>query len=291
MGITYLPGETTRLRMRWRASSSVETSSLRPQVRFRATTEDLHRTDALVVESSGDGAISPPLAGRDYTLLLAPDSPAGPFLPAFDLLNFGGQDAPEGEAILESLEIQALLDSDPGPWTVERVYEFEADAEGWEFGTSEPFHSPQAAWTAEDGGALVLAPAGRADAFGFWTTATPAITVEVGRVYQARFRVRSSLPPDRQAESPSFRVRINDAAFQACALVRITARPEFPGLLPAENQPLDYEVDFVPLPELAERGLLLSFDLMSFEATADLDASVSLERVEVLSARISDSLR
>ncbi len=291
MGVTYLPGETTRLRLRWRAASTVEDPSLCPQVRFRTTTEDLHRTDALVVESSGDGAISPPTAGRDYTLLLAPDSPEGPFLPAFDLLNFGGQDAPDGEAILESLEIQALLASDPGPWTVERVYEFADDAEGWEFETSAPFDPPQSEWTTGDGGALRLSPNGSAEAFGYWTTTTPAVSVEDGRVYQARFLVRSSLPADRQAESPSFRVRINDTAFQACALVRITPRPEFPGLLPAENQPVEYEVDFVPPPELAGRGLLLSFDLMSFESSSDLNAWVSLERVEVLSAPMTDSLR
>lgn len=289
MGVVFLPGETTRLRIDWRASSDQTNQSLCPQIRFRATSENLHRTDELVVESSGAGEFSPPPGGRTYTMVFAPNEPSAPFLPAFDLLNFNPRDAAGGEIVLEGFEVQALLDSEMLPMTTERVFDFAEGTAGWTLSDSCGFDAVEGMWSAENGGSLRLSPGGSASAFGFWSVEVPAFTVEPGRVCQARFRVRSSVTADQTGSLPSFRFRVNDSANQACALARVSPRPGCTGALPTRDQTTEYEIDFAAPEDFAGRGVTLSFDLLSFDGTANLGAEIQLERVELLSGQAPGS--
>lgn len=255
-----------------------------PQLRMRTTGGDFQQSDLLVANSSFGGDFSPTPAGRDYSLLFFPNPEQEQFRFQFDMLNFDPSDADHGILDLDLVEISVVDPLDQPQLIREVLLTFAGGPGCWEQKTAPGiFDEPEFGFDPSDGGAITLSPGGSAQAYGYWCSRCPVTCLDPERTYFVRFQVRSSLSGEGRDQVPSFRVRVNESDFQGCAYTHYTSKVPS-DRMPTVEGPTQYYVSFQPDESMASRGLILSFDLLSFDPTDDLNAVLYLEEVEVFSA-------
>jgi len=275
---SVLPAQPVLL-ARWRAFTDQTDPMTVPQVRFRLTRSDLQRSDSLVVNSTADGGSAPTPGGHDYLQIMVPSPSLLSYLAEFDLMNFEASDAPEGILDLDRVAFETSMVS-PTELLLEKTITFPGGVTDWESVATTQFESPVFGSDSVGSGSLTFSPGGSASAFGYWSSGTPVLTLDAQKVYLLGFRVRSSATAPDCCRLPSFRVRCNTADLQLAATSRLTlANADLPTL----NEPREYYIALSPDPALDGAGLLLSFDLLSFDPDADLDANIYLDRVDIYS--------
>lgn len=147
---------------------------------------------------------------------------------------------------------------------------FESQTECWNF-VSVPaaFAVPNSTRT---DGALSLSPGGSAAAFGYWTS--PPLDVVANGVYAIKWTLRSTTSKDR---CPQFRVRVNDYGGRDSIFRAVESKGA------GEDSPdgtdrvyyLAYDVP------TGVTQITLSFDLLSFDSTDDLNSQVELREVSI----------
>jgi hypothetical protein len=254
-----------------------------PGVRLRANSSSLMQSDIFRISSLGDAGLAPTPDGRMYDLFFEPlDTNA--FLPrgldrinmSFDIINIDEDDAPEGEVILKSLEIDAHPLAQVETSSTLKLWGFDTGPEGWEAQeTVPPFDSAQADW--EDG-ALVLSVSTQGDTFGYWTSPDDGFTApEEGALIRALFTVRSNQGDPTLVSG--LRVRLQTADHQVAIMKAV----------PSVGEALDspdlngkvYPVYFQVPPGVAGEPLLFSIDVLGFDTNDADDNVLYLEQVEV----------
>ncbi len=155
--------------------------------------------------------------------------------------------------------------------TDEATITFENGPGDWEQVVTSAFDAPIFSYDAAGSGSLALSPGGSDSAFGYWSSRNPVVTLDPAKMYFVEFTVRSSATEPAGANLPSIRLRLNETELHMATMARIN--------YPGENTPSltnlrRYIVSFVPMPGTDGSGLLLAFDLISFDPNADLEATL-----------------
>ncbi len=164
-----------------------------------------------------------------------------------------------------------------GPERIVR-YDFDADAEGWQFsGTVDAFTPPL---ESVSGSCLNLQAQDNTNTFGFWYSPDDAIPVlEAYSLYRARFNVNSDQTD--KSVAPSFRLRWNASNYKQADMVRVNSSGG--GEASPDTTAKDYDLYFCPQGEALEPGQtgVLAFDLINFDPNDAPDATLSLDYVQV----------
>lgn len=266
----------------WRVHSDENNGALVPELRLRLSTIDQQRSDALAIFSHLEGYYSPPPGGRDYLQIVGDRNGGANFRAAFDLLNFDPQNAPDSALDLDSVHFE-MLDWASLDLRAETSISFAEGPNQWLPVVTTAFESPEFSFYSESGGtgALRISSKGQPNVFGYWSSVEPVLTLEAGRIYFVQFTVRSSITDSEPHRLSSFRLRCNTENLRCAAMARLSLDGAD---IPTIDKPVVYTVALHAAPELDRQGLLLAFDLMSFDPTADLDAILLLDRVDILSA-------
>lgn len=264
---------------RWRVASDQTNPAAVPQMRLRLTRDDLQRTDSIVVNSTFGGGYSPSPAGDHFFQIIAPSYSFQRYRAEFDLLNFDASDAPQGALDLDNVAFGAavvMLES----LQLETSITFQEGPGAWISAATDRYDTPTFGYDSAGSGSLTLTPAGSANAFGFWGSGAPVLTIDGAKNYFVQFTVRSDVPDGGCCRLPSFRLRCNTDNFHLATMSRLTLTQ---GDLPTAGAPKTYLVPFTPGPKLDGVGLLLAFDLLSFDADAGLDSTIFLDRIDIYS--------
>lgn len=257
-----------------------------PQIRVRTTADNSQQSEVLSIESHYDGAFSPTVAGRDYTLLFRPSATSPIFRFQFDMLNFYPLDSATATVMLDYVTIQPMPSTLLDGATSERVYDFVGDQDGWNsFTMGSNFSEPAFAYdSANSRLGIEIADTGDFQ-FGFWgSTIDPANNVPIvaDRLYGAVYSVGTNIADPDQV--PEFRLRLNESLFRVSQYTNIASTGTADNV-PTTDGPKDYMV-FFPVNMGVGRELLCSFDLLT-DPSADnvlVGGSIFVERVEVFSA-------
>ena len=190
----------------------------------------------------------------------------------FDQANSAAQDAGTNN-VIGSYEDGSYTIGGAGPIR----YDFDADAEGWQFsGAVSTFDEPT---NTVAGGALNLQATG-SNCFGFWYSPADAIPeLQADSLYRARFNIKSDQAD--KTMTPSFRIRWNASNFMQGDTVMVNSNAD------AEASPdataIDYDLYFRPQGEALNTGVtgILAFDLINMSALDAADAIVSMDYVQV----------
>lgn len=271
------------LLVKYRVVSDQTDPSRCPQMRLRATGGDFQQSDLLVIHSTYGGEFSPTAEGKEYSLLFFPNPSQERFRFQFDLLNFDKYDAPDGILDLDWVEISAVESANQPELTRETHLTFATGNACWERKTAAEFTAAAFGFDPNNGGAITLSPGGNNFAYGYWGSCCPVVCMDTSKTYYVRFQVRSSLDPEQRDRVPSFRCRLNSTNYQGCAYAHLNSK-ESADRMPTFTEPVNYWVCFQPDATMQDQGLLVSFDLVAFDATDDLNAILYLDEVEVFSA-------
>lgn len=292
-------------------SSQVAVAGQTPIFRIRTTTSDFQQSDVMVVTSTGNGPLSP-TAGSSRSLQHYFTVPSARFFSSgvqsfsvfFEMLNFGGEDAANGDIALESIVITRFDQGRLGTPTVERrfVLAQPADQSGWQQDVPSVFRSPQ--FGVDDRGLSVTSDFNGTTnppvTIGFLTRNT-GVQVRGDRLYKVSFLVSArseSALAVRKSLVPTFRLRVNDSTFASSAYVNIESINDA-SRVPTFLEKQTYNVWYQGTPQIAGAGspnLIASFDYLltpeSFTNFQDyIDASdivLVLELVEITSYSVLD---
>ncbi len=268
-----------------------------PTMRLRISPRDFQQTDAIVVTSFGDAALSPgadaPRIYRHY--FTAP--PAGNKLRFnFDGLNFLPDNTAEAEFYLERSNIKALDPDFLGQPRSEYEISFAGNDHGWtpRIPLSEDRIDP--VMTAEEEGLSIRGgEAGSREIydpeqFGFWGSPEDRedVVLEAGRLYRVRATIGSDVPAGQAGELPAFRLRVNSSDLQFAAFANIES-PDNQSRLPTADSDQEYSFLFAAPPALDGRSLIFSFDYIFTETGAsNREHTLTLKRLAVDSFTAED---
>jgi len=257
--------------------SAVPDPARTPQLRVRATAENLQQSTFITAESRDDGAFSPDALGKVYTLAFVPASNGGQTRLEFELLSFDIGDDPQGDLKVDWVSVTRRPPEDLEPRTLVKTYTFDSTTEGWQEWVAPPFLEP--VFTRSNGGLEIQGP-GEVGAFGFWGSPGTDIVMDATQLYIATFEVESSLGAADRAMNPQFRLRLNEETLHASSVLAIESRGD--GLRsPAAGEPQEYTI-FLQPPAIADgKGLFASFDYLNFDPNDDQSASVRLNHLTI----------
>ncbi|MFH0795151.1 MAG: DUF5666 domain-containing protein, partial [bacterium] len=286
-GSLQLPAEPMRIQpgqlylVQARISTSVENAAQVPEVRVRVNSQTRERAAFLSIDSTGDGALSPTPEGRDYLLVYEPplsgvDASDGldSFMVSLDLVNFGPNDAPQGEVELQHVNVSPLAKQSVNVVRTIQQFGFSEGSEGWLFSSVEPiFSAPRARFMP---GSLRLG-ASNDTTFGMWSASVDNV-LEPGKIYRARFTVSSDITDPVRV--PALRLRLANDRFQLASVVLIDSQ-----LLAASSPTAlgrTYDVYYVaPAGITPGEGLVAAFEIVNFDNIDDLNGEIRLERVAI----------
>jgi hypothetical protein len=155
-------------------------------------------------------------------------------------------------------------------------YDFALGRQGWQFGTSVPFSSPNSAAPVER---LDILPTSNTNNFGYWYS-PEAIPLVADYLYRCRFWVSTDIVP--QANVPVVRMRaLVEGGGQAQALQVTSAGAGDASPTPAGTR---YDLYLYPqqaLTGLPDMDLSLAIDILGFDPGDSSSGRVSLEQVAV----------
>ncbi len=256
----------------WTVATDVTDPLAVPQMRLRVNSQNLQQADMLVVGSTGDGSYAPiPEGWTTYEMyFVPPESCLGKqedqddLILSFDILNFDPGDAANGSLLLDSVVIDIIAVNALGTPTVLKTWEFDTDAEGWQYGSApifftEPVHD-------NIGGALWLIAQDNTNTFGFWSSPSEEVQVEANRLYRVQFDVSSDVM-NREAV-PGLRLRVHSEDFQA-GVIKVISSVNGAEMSPTPEG-RTYDVYFYPPQSLVGTeadSILVAFDILNFDPT------------------------
>ncbi|MCB2156169.1 hypothetical protein KQI84_14930 [bacterium] len=268
----------TLYEVRVRVATNIENRSEIPTLRLRTNLRNFAKGNCLVVDSYNGGTFSPTTDGFEYTFVMtAPvEMESASLLErqwflSMDMLNFDSQFAQDAEFRLQGIDVRPI---DMDRLSVARTFiddRFAAGTNGWVFSGWPERFTPPAAGTGASG-SLDLA-ATDTNTFGFWFKDT-GVTLEAGKIYRARFLVKSASTNPETV--PEFRLRINSSAANLAAVVNISSENGGP------ESPIDgaraYDAYLVmPKNATGNARALVAFDILNFNDQDDLNKAISLE--------------
>ncbi len=260
-----------------------------PGILTRINSSDGQRVSAYAIYGIGTGQAAPsPGVPKQYHVFLQPsghciesahngDLRFGSLTPYFEMLSFLPDTDPSGMIGLGSFRFRPVDPASLAPWTPEQTYDFAGtgSALGWRlFGEGQVFINYQLFPTAQglvfQGGALnKFAGIG----------ALSSVTLQPGRLYRVRCRVKSDAEPH---VCPSFRLRVGDDKFEVSNMV-VIASVDGGEESPSFNA-REYDLYFYPPQEIAAPGtarLSLAFDYMNYGAADRFSTAFTLEQVSI----------
>ena len=277
-------------RTSWTVATDVTDPHAVPHMRLRVNSQNLQQADMLEVSSAGDSSYAPTLDGRTYEMyFLPPESCVGKpedqddLILSFDILNFDPADAPDASLMLDGVVVDAIPLSTLGTPTVLKTWNFESDAEGWQFGSVAPFFTAPASDTS--GGALWLIAQDNTSTFGFWSGPSEEVQVEAGKLYRLRFTVSTDVTI--QDEVPQLRLRASSEDFQA-SIAKVISSVTGAEMSPTSSG-YTYDLYFYPPQSLVETeagAILAAFDMLNFDPLDAPNGALLLDTVTVESLSV-----
>lgn len=261
---------------RYRVSTDMENKALVPQIRLRANSLNLEQYDFVSIESAGDGASCPSTSGTDYDLYFVPPANDDFVVLSFDLLNFNPDDSAEAQLWLDTVTIDRIPLAALSPATVVWNYTFDVDTEGWTMGSA-PVFFEEPEYSHADG-ALQMRATTNTNTFGYWGSNPADITIQADRLYRGTFEVRTDVTDP--ALVPEMRLRFNMANLQASHTFGIASNGTG-GNSPGTTNTTYDRLYFLPPPSCVGEGLIVSFDILNFNAEDAAPASLILDRATI----------
>ncbi len=278
-------------RTSWTVATDVEDPLAVPHIQLRVNSQNLQQADMLVVGSSGDGSYAPiPQGWTTYEMYFVPPESAlekpedqDDLILSFDILNFDPSDAPDGSLLLDRVVVEAIPMSTLAAPALVKTWDFEMDAEGWEFGSAPLFFTEPVIDIS--GGALWLIAQDNTNTFGYWSSPSQEVYIEAGKLYRLRFTVNTDVT--LQEEVPQLRLRASSEDFQA-SIVKIVS-----SVTGAEMSPTlagrTYDIYFYPPQSLVGTeadSIIAAFDMLNFDPSDAATGSLMLNSVTVESLNV-----
>jgi hypothetical protein len=260
-------------RARWKVSSSLSDSDQALDFRLRANQLGNWRFWTTGVVSLNDAA--PTTQTKTYDLILLPEmeSATDKIVLSFDLMSFDPANDLQSWLYLDEVRLDEVTLASIIPAVVGKYYSFDSDSEGWQFqGTIGDFDEPV---PIVEPGRIGLSPNGSPYCFSYWLS--PEIPVGKDRIYLVSWQVSSSVSdPDQVVD---FRLRCNQTsnmrAWDTGTLFSLS------NAYPTGMEPKTYELIIFPQMSIPSDTVRLSFDIMSFDGSNDLNSYIYLEDVTV----------
>ncbi len=296
----YSEDSTGILRSRWKVTSNTDDLLEVPTLRLRTSRSDFSRSDMTIINSSGNGLISPPKTGRTYTQQVDPAENTVEYIYNFEYLH---SDPLDSEAVI--VELNAMIAdyvSDESVRSEELVYavDFRNSSQSthdWYENTilHDFMYAPESIY-ADDGLIIYgVSPDNTTrDAilpsrFGSWTHDT-RIKLEGGALYRISWTVESDAAEADKARVPSYRFRVNESTYRFAQVLRIDSTGDCSDI-PFHGKESTH-VHWVSVPnEIDGSELILSFDYLYINrlAVPDDDPMISLALKEVQVHQIKES--
>ncbi len=187
---------------------------------------------------------------------------------SFDILSFDANDDIGSWTFLNQMIVEEVYVT-PGSKVLN--YDFVSGTDAWVFqGTVGGFDSPASITMF---GKIGLNPEGSANAFSYWYS--PDVAIQNGKVYRVKWEIESSVDfPDKAVQ---FRLRHNQRGSWSAWSRNVNS---FLSNAPSIDNPKMYNVYLDPLVAgTGDDALLLSFDMLSFDANDDVYSSLYLNSV------------
>lgn len=254
-----------------------------PAVRLRFNSRNEQAVDTVAIFSKEGGEASPGTGGRIYTHYFSP--PVQEIVPpdtenniyvSFDLINIGGEDAPDATVWLKWVNIEAIAPLDLTQLEPVMSSDFASDTGGWKNLSAGIYSTPEFINPTQTGG-LTLKATGNADNYGGWYSSTDSVTIQPGTLYAVSWDIFSD-----QIDSsviPGLRLRASDLENRYIAQKSLFSNLEgdnSPGPLGRKCM-LYYSAP----EELAGSELYLAFDMVNFNINDSEDAAVGVRKVKV----------
>ncbi len=270
-------------RARFTVRAAPDDQSRIPSLRLRLTAESFQQTDYLLIQSTGDGILSPGPEPQQYELYCSPwapgagqDGAAAHLLACFDLLNFDPDDASSATLELTNVNVDRIPLTLLGTATPVKQYTFETTSEGWAAGGApQVFDLPQPG-LAE--GCLTLTATNNTNTFGFWTSSVGDFTLDSpSSLYRFTFVVRTDAVTSTTV--PQCRFRLNDSAGQWAVVHDIFSTGDGSSAPWLSNS--SYIIYYFTPPDSVVQSPILAIDLLNFDATDDPTATLFLDTVTI----------
>ncbi len=273
-------------RSRWTVATDVTDALAVPHMRLRVNSQNLQQSDMLAVNSCGDGSYAPiPQRWTTYEMYFVPpesclDKPEDQddLILSFDVLNFDPGDAADGSLLLDSVVVDIIDLNALGTPTLLKSWEFDTDADGWQFVSTPSFFTEPVSDACGD--ALWLIAQDNTNTFGFWSSPSEEVQVEANKLYRVQFDVSSDLI-DKDAV-PCLRLRVHSEDFQAGVVKVISS------VTGAEMSPTlegrTYDLYFYPPQSLVGTdadSILVAFDILNFDPSDAATGALMLNAVLV----------
>jgi peptidoglycan/xylan/chitin deacetylase (PgdA/CDA1 family) len=270
-------------RARFTVRGSLGDQSRIPSLRLRLTAEGFQQTDYLLIQSAGDGSLSPGLEAEQYELYCSPWAPdvdhngAGAHLLAcFDLLNFDPEDSSTAALELADVRVDRIPLTLFGTTTLIKEYTFETTSEGWAAGGAPLFFDLPQPGLAE--GCLTLTATNNTNTFGFWTSPAGDFVLDApSSLYRFTFVARTDALTSTTV--PQCRFRINDSAGQWAVVRDVFSTGEDSRAPWLSNR--SYALYYVTPPDPVVQTPCLAIDLLNFDPSDDPAATLFLDTVIV----------
>ncbi len=271
-----------------RYKSDVNSVENTPNFRTRTFFTNFHQSSIMTVESVGDSSYCPPgnpillkgegsdkgfidLTGKRYNYYFYSMLGGDTLKHAFDLLNFGGFDDPNGSLSLDYLAVNRV--SEVGQ-AIQETYDCTDPTDQATFSnfTAPGVQSPLRIIDGTGMGLFGLFQIGVKEEnmekggpivpwiFGGYTR-TLETPIASDTVYRLDVTIGSSTTPETRNDLPSFRIRVNDSSFQGSWYLNVDS-PGNALTLPSQNGDITYRLYFEPRPELAGNSMIFTLDYL-----------------------------
>jgi|GEM_PF-596281 len=267
-------------------SDQPDTSKV-PCIRIRFNSKNEQMADMYVINSMGDGAISPGMSGRTYVYyftlpssdIAVPVTESGIYV-SFDLVNLDPNDAKDATITLNSVSISSIAMSDIPQGTDVLSLDFSTGVYGWTNEFASAFTHPQVI----SGPYLGLKATNNKSNYGVWVSPPDEITIVANTIYAIDWNVFSD-----QADLstvPGIRMRAGDSSNRLIIQKSVFSNAE------GDNSPDGLGRTFTQYydapAELVGAGLYLAFDMVNFDSTDGSDATTGLHSVTVRAIPTAD---
>jgi hypothetical protein len=249
---------------------------LAPTLRMRAIAENFSQIEILGVNSSGDCSYAPAADGTDYVLhfFAQYDGLGQPYRVAVDQLNFDPLDAQDGLVTIDSVDVWRIPVADLTGLAPVTVFDFESSEEGWSSGEGGGILVPHI--FEYTGSGLKMTSQDSALGFGFWQSATDALTLTPGKAILGTFSVEADDPVS--GETGKVRLRMfSSADNQAFRVSEFPAVPDSVANNDDGKEQVNFNMVFDP-PDLPapNNTVGLALDLTNFSIVAPVDYEAEL---------------
>ncbi|MCD6385238.1 hypothetical protein J7M23_05615 [Candidatus Sumerlaeota bacterium] len=281
--------ENAIYRIRVRLVSDQTDPSVVPTIRLRVSINSFEKVQTMVINSTGNGEMSPTVDGKTYDFYFVPPAGIGDdddktlngFI-SLDLINFDSSDAAVATVYIDSVDVEIIPSNAFEVLNTVYNFTFDGSSEGWIYHNAEPTFSEPLGSLVDN--CLALKPQGLGN-FGYWSAELPDAVLTGTELYRARFIVKSDATDPHVV--PTMRLRLMDVAAQLG--VGLISTSVGPARYSPSAEPACYEL-YYQVPEDTtppdDDYLTAAFDIIHFDAD-DEDISLLLDQAIIELIRIN----